>query len=470
MTFDPARQPRYSTPDGLVVAPNRTSSRVLPVPSAGVRRLELLDALRGFALFGMLMIDTRTIALFSLLLGIGFATRMRRADESPESTRRHVRRMSILLAMLGVFVAVAMPVLLQPVLDSDLAHDTRIAPWWSPLFAFGCLLIGVAIGRSGVLQGSIAHRRFWVRLLAATFAFSLVATLLPLLHHAAPLAQGMFCMAAFVLLFQQAGWRHWLRKLAPAGRMALSNCLAQTLFGLGLFYGIGLGVGVQLGLVSMVICSIAIFALQAAFSCRWLARYRFGPAEWLWRSLVCGKLQPMRFQPPACSAHCTGAEPVGPGRAAHEKRPRRAVVAEAALRLHPSPYFFAFLAAAFGAAALVAAALGAAAFLATGFAATLSALRFAALGSMAALNAAPGTNFGTFCAAILIFAPAWGLKPVRAARATCLKVPKPMSWTGSPFFTAATMEPVTVSRMRAASALLTLCAAAIFSTSSIRFN
>lgn len=256
MTFDPARQPRYSTPDGLVVALNRTPSRALPVPSAGVRRLELLDALRGFALFGVLMVDIRSIALLSLLLGIGFAMRM----------RRHARRMSILPAVLGVFVAVVIPMLLQPVLDGNLAHDMRVAPWWLPLFVFGCLLIGMAIGRSGALQESIAHRRFWIRLLVATFAFSLVATLLPLLHHAAPLAQGVFCMAAFVLLFQQAGWRHWLRKLAPAGRMALTHCLVQALL------GIGLSTGPQFGLASMAICSIAIFALQAAFSCRWLSR------------------------------------------------------------------------------------------------------------------------------------------------------------------------------------------------------
>ncbi len=113
--------------------------------------------------------------------------------------------------------------------------------------------------------------------------------------------------------------------------------------------------------------------------------------------------------------------------------------------------------------------------LAAGFAADLaaglaSALRLAAFGSTAALKAAPGTNFGTFWAAILILVPTLGLKPVRAARATCLKVPKPTIWTGSPFYTAATMELVTVSTMRAASALLTLWVVAIFSTSSMRFN
>jgi uncharacterized protein len=272
MTFETARQPRYSTPDGLATAPGRVFSRALPAPSAGVRRPELLDALRGFALFGVLMADTRSIALFSLLLGAGFAMRMRRTGENPVGMWRHVQRMSILPAVLGVFVAVVIPMLLQPMPDGNLASGMRIAGWWLPPFVFGCLLIGVAIGRSGVLQESIAHRRFWVRLLAAAFACSLLALLLPSLHHAAPLAQGVFCMAAFVLLFQRAGWRHWLRKLAPAGRMALGNCLAQMLFGLGLFYGIGPGFGLQFGPVSVVFCGIAIFALQAAFSCRWLAR------------------------------------------------------------------------------------------------------------------------------------------------------------------------------------------------------
>ncbi len=310
MTFDPARQPRYSTPDGLVITPIRASSRPLPAPSAGVRRLELLDALRGFALFGVPMVDIRSIALFSLLFGVGFAMQMRHAGESSEGRWRHVRRMSMLLAVFGVLVAVVMPMLLQPVLDGNLTRDMRIAGWWLPLFVFGGLLIGMAIGRSGVLQESIAHRRFWVRLLAATFAFSLAATLLPLLHHAAPLAQGMFCMAAFVLLFQRAGWRHWLRKLAPAGRMALTNCLAQTLFGLGLFYGIGLKLGPQFGPVSVALCSIAIFALQAAFSCWWLARYRFGPAEWLWRSL---DRPPRAF---VCEISRT-TPPRGPSRSSH---------------------------------------------------------------------------------------------------------------------------------------------------------
>ena len=43
-----------------------------------------------------------------------------------------------------------------------------------------------------------------------------------------------------------------------------------------------------------VVLSIAIFGAQIVFSRSWLARYRFGPAEWLWRTLTHERLQPMR--------------------------------------------------------------------------------------------------------------------------------------------------------------------------------
>src|SRR3954465_9363355 len=98
-----------------------------------------------------------------------------------------------------------------------------------------------------------------------------------------------------------------------------------------------------------------------------------------------------------------------------KKRPRGAVSAGCVMlralprrqpRMHRSRLAYFFLAAAFLA--------GAAALFAGGFAAAaLSALRLAAFGSTAALKAAPGTNFGTFCAAILILVPALGLKPER---------------------------------------------------------
>ena len=76
--------------------------------------------------------------------------------------------------------------------------------------------------------------------------------------------------------------------------MALSNYLAQTLFGVGLFYGIGLGIGPRFGLVGAFATWLLLFGAQVVASGWWLARFRFGPAEWAWRSLTYGRRQPMR--------------------------------------------------------------------------------------------------------------------------------------------------------------------------------
>jgi len=48
-----------------------------------------------------------------------------------------------------------------------------------------------------------------------------------------------------------------------------------------------------------IVVAVSLFALQAAFSTLWLQRFRFGPAEWLWRSLTYGERQPMRRRTPA---------------------------------------------------------------------------------------------------------------------------------------------------------------------------
>jgi uncharacterized protein len=42
---------------------------------------------------------------------------------------------------------------------------------------------------------------------------------------------------------------------------------------------------------------LALFGAQIAVSRWWLDRFRFGPAEWVWRSLTYGRRQPMRRQP-----------------------------------------------------------------------------------------------------------------------------------------------------------------------------
>jgi uncharacterized protein len=62
---------------------------------------------------------------------------------------------------------------------------------------------------------------------------------------------------------------------------------------LALFSGVGLGLYGEVGPALCVVLSIAIFTAQMVFSRWWLARYRFGPAEWVWRTLTYGQGQPM---------------------------------------------------------------------------------------------------------------------------------------------------------------------------------
>ncbi|MCC5986311.1 MAG: DUF418 domain-containing protein [Pararhodobacter sp.] len=71
----------------------------------------------------------------------------------------------------------------------------------------------------------------------------------------------------------------------PVGRMAFSNYLAQSLICTFIFYGHGLGLFMQVDRPGQILVVIAIWVAMPLWSRAWLARFRFGPAEWLWRSL-----------------------------------------------------------------------------------------------------------------------------------------------------------------------------------------
>jgi uncharacterized protein len=101
---------------------------------------------------------------------------------------------------------------------------------------------------------------------------------------------------------QSSAWHRRLALLAPAGRMALSNYLLQSLLCTLLFYHYGLGLFEQLSRAWQVPFVLVLFALQVAASHRWLARFRFGPMEWLWRWATYGRRPPLRLAPPARTA------------------------------------------------------------------------------------------------------------------------------------------------------------------------
>ena len=100
---------------------------------------------------------------------------------------------------------------------------------------------------------------------------------------------------ALVMLIVRGGVaRAAQRRLAATGRMAFTNYLSQSVIGATLFYGWGFGLWGGVSRVGLLGIVAAVWVLQLVWSPWWLARFRFGPAEWLWRSLTYGKRQPMR--------------------------------------------------------------------------------------------------------------------------------------------------------------------------------
>ena len=191
----------------------------------------------------------------------------------------------------------------------------------SGLTVLAMFLIGFSLGRSGVLRNiptlklAIARTRAWglslglsamlaERMLAYRYGYTLygeqaaglgvqLAGDLLFSFGATLLALGY--AATLISIAQTPRGRLALLPLAGVGRLGLSVYLTQTLIFTTLFYGYGFGQAFRLGPLAVSAWAIAIFVLQV-LACQWWLRYfRFGPAEWLWRSLTYLKLQPLRL-------------------------------------------------------------------------------------------------------------------------------------------------------------------------------
>lgn len=101
-------------------------------------------------------------------------------------------------------------------------------------------------------------------------------------------------VASVVILFQKEKWNKRLSAFYELGRMGLTTYLMQTIFGVFLFFSIGFGLLGEFGALASVGIGITFFVAQIYFSKWWLARFRYGPFEWLWRSGTYLKLQPFK--------------------------------------------------------------------------------------------------------------------------------------------------------------------------------
>lgn len=99
--------------------------------------------------------------------------------------------------------------------------------------------------------------------------------------------------AALIILLARRGGAATGR-IAAAGRCAFTNYLGTSLIMTTLFYGYGAGLFGHLSRAQLWLPVIAIWALMLLWSKPWLDRFRYGPLEWLWRSLARGEMQPIR--------------------------------------------------------------------------------------------------------------------------------------------------------------------------------
>ncbi|RKG72348.1 DUF418 domain-containing protein [Corallococcus exercitus] len=179
----------------------------------------------------------------------------------------------------------------------------------------GRFLLGLWAGRRGLIQDVERHRKLLRRLaawgLGVGSVIGLLVMVLNLVYRgvASPpgwlawlrtprdvgyLFMGTGYAAGFALLFQKERWRKVLGVFEPAGRMALTCYLMQSVMGLCVYDGWGLGLIAHTPPSRTVLYCAVLLAGQLAFCHWWLARFRFGPVEWLWRSLTYGRAQSMR--------------------------------------------------------------------------------------------------------------------------------------------------------------------------------
>lgn len=340
------------------------SAATEPSPAAdttttGRPRIVQLDAVRGFALCGIHVVNVyqqvvfaamfgdqrglglgvmpdvvrygfyeRFLPIFTLLFGVGFALFLASAENRTDRPRVVFARRLAVLAAIGALHQLVHPgeVLLPYAIFGlvILLPASYLRPWWAVGVGVvlilvggqtvagygvmpGLLVLGYGLAGLGVADALGTHARRWsvaaVALGAVTVAYwatvaagvelprlSFGATSLP--SQLAGVLTGLFYVCALALVLRTPPGRALGGLLTPMGRMALTNYLLATVLILGLspLFGID-GLEDWPAVVGLV---VGIIALEIVFSRLWLARFRFGPAEWLWRCATWWEMTPIR--------------------------------------------------------------------------------------------------------------------------------------------------------------------------------
>ena len=197
---------------------------------------------------------------------------------------------------------------------ADRVRDQALAPikglglfGWETLAYF---LLGMAALRSGFLTGGWTDARYrkaallgfgigipayaLLAWLLARDDFSVPAILALSMAATVPLRPLMVAATASLIILATRRGGALTDRIAAAGRAAFTNYLGTSLIMTTLFYGYGAGLFGTMGRAQLWLVVLAMWGLMLLWSKPWLDRFRYGPLEWLWRSLARGEAQPMR--------------------------------------------------------------------------------------------------------------------------------------------------------------------------------
>lgn len=182
------------------------------------------------------------------------------------------------------------------------------------------MLLGLALFKWGFLTGSWSNKNYWkvvkigygiglpLVLYANYYAFHHFSTLeanlarmeqvpvnwVNLIYPFQRILLVMAHAAALMLLYKSGKIQRLFRRLEAVGQMAFTNYIMHSVVCTLFFFGYGLNFYGEFEFYQIYFVVLVIWAFQLIISPIWLKHFRFGPLEWLWRSLTYWKLQPMR--------------------------------------------------------------------------------------------------------------------------------------------------------------------------------
>jgi uncharacterized protein len=272
---------------------------------------------RALILWGLALVAVQFLLFLSLAAGAAF---MAQAAAIPNPDPDAVRQWQGMSEQFGILTG-------QPLAEklglfrgsySGLVEmrlsEQLLQPIVGAIF-FGCetlayMLFGMAALKTGFFKGEWTVERYRrvavVSLAIAIPAYAAMAWVLTRDGFTVPMVLGIVMAAttpfrplmvvgyaALIILLTRRGGA-LVDRIAAAGRAAFTNYLGTSILMTALFYGWGLGLYGTLSRIELWIPVIAMWALMLLWSKPWLDRYRYGPFEWLWRSLARWQLQPMR--------------------------------------------------------------------------------------------------------------------------------------------------------------------------------